>query len=129
MRVKCEFCDNDVEIIGNMTCPHCGGTLANVAKAERERLEKLEEAERIRRAELEKERLKAEEKRLKAEAAESDNEKWGKILASGLGMGFFGRIRAFLRRVFNGIWGIVKILGIVALVLIIIYVYKTYFGG
>lgn len=129
MRVKCEFCDNDVEILGNMTCPHCGGALANVAKAERERLEKLAEAERIRQAELEKERLKAEEKRLKAEAAESDNEKWGKILASGLGMGFLGRIRAFLRRVFSGIWGIVKILGVVALVLIIIYVYKTYFGG
>lgn len=128
MRVICEYCNNDVEIIGNMTCPHCGGTLANVAKAERERLEKLAEAERIRNAELEKERLKAEEKRLKAEAAESDNEKWGNIIASTLGGGIFGSIRAFFRRVFNGIWGIVKILGVVALVLIIIYIYKTYFA-
>lgn len=130
MRVVCEFCDNEVEISGNMTCPHCGGVLADAVRRERERLQKITDEQRRQQLELEKERLKAEQKRLKAEAAESDNEKWGKILAGGslLGLSPLGRIGNFFRRLFRDISGFLKILGIIAAVAVIYFIYKSFFA-
>ncbi len=126
MRIICEFCENEVELTGNMTCPHCGGILTGAAQKERERLRKEEEAERLRQAEIEKERQKTEQKRLKAEAAEADNEKWGKILSGAALLPFlnlsnlFGSIGRDLR-------GFFKILGVIVLIVIIIVVYRLFF--
>lgn len=128
MRLTCEFCNNEVELEGNMTCPHCGGVLTEAAKKERERLRILEEAEKARQAELEKERLKAEEKRLKAEAAESDNEKWGRILSSSLGFAPLEILRRLFSRITRDLGGFFKILGIIAVIVIIIIIYKVFFA-
>lgn len=121
MRVLCEFCGNEIDVAGNMTCPHCGGAVGELAKKERERLEKLAEEEKRRQLELDKEREKTEQKRLKAEAAESDNEKWGRILAgSMLGFTPFSGIRRFMR----DISGFFKIVGIIAVIVIIVLIFK-----
>lgn len=126
MRVICEFCENEVEVTGNMTCPHCGGILTGPAQRERERLRKEEEAERLRQAEIEKERQKTEQKRLKAEASEADEEKWGKILSAAALLPLLSR-RNPLNSVGRDLRGFFRILGVIVIIVIVIIIYKLFF--
>ena len=114
MRVICEYCDNSVEINDNMTCPCCGGSLGEAATAAMEQMRQEE-------LELERARLKNEERRLKAEAAESDNQRWGKIFSVWSG------IKNFFARLFHGIGGLLKIAVIVLIVLAVVYIFRKYF--
>lgn len=115
MRVYCEFCGNAVEMDGNMTCPHCGGSLGENAMKEEERREQ----ERLQNLELEKQRLKK-------EAAEADNEKWGKIVGSAALSGLTGQ--SLFDRIGRYIGKFLKSLIIIAIILVAIIVIGKLLG-
>ena len=104
MRVLCKYCDNAVEMDGIMNCPFCGGSLGEYASEEDRRLEQ----ERLREFELEKQRMKK-------EASEADDEKWGKILSSAAMSGLSGA--SFLDRIGRYIGKFLKSLIIIAVIL------------
>ena len=127
MRLICKYCGSEIEVEGNNSCPHCGGTLGEEARRERERLEKIAEEERKRQQKLE-------EEKSRREYEDRQNERWGKILLAFFApfaiirYPFLG-IGRFFRRITYDIGAFLKVLGFIALVVIVIIVYKTYFAG
>lgn len=109
MRVLCKYCDNAVELDGSMKCPSCGGSLGEYASEADNRLEQ----ERLREFELEKQRLKK-------EASEADDEKWGKILGSAAMSGLSGR--SFLDRIGHYINKFLKSIIIIAIILAVVII-------